>query len=217
MHHTLMTVVFDYYSASNSEKRRNKLIQKKNLSKADYQNTVRVGSLSRSELSGSQDMSYIEERKESVDSSFENSENIDIVINKDDSHSISSSSTGNNKQDIYNNAIINFINEKNITYQDDINENEIDHNSKIDDVYRLLFKEYCQNNNIKLTDKEATIDSFLVYEQLTQYYQKVYDTFINQNGISPLNISNTVIDEVKHTLQNNTYSHKIYKHVIFII
>ena len=212
-----MTVVFDYYSASNSEKRRNKLIQKKNLSKADYQNTVRVGSLSRSELSGSQDMSYIEERKESVDSSFENSENIDIVINKDDSHSISSSSTGNNKQDIYNNAIINFINEKNITYQDDINENEIDHNSKIDDVYRLLFKEYCQNNNIKLTDKEATIDSFLVYEQLTQYYQKVYDTFINQNGISPLNISNTVIDEVKHTLQNNTYSHKIYKHVIFII
>ncbi|OUM68330.1 hypothetical protein PIROE2DRAFT_3922 [Piromyces sp. E2] len=203
MHHTLMTVVFDFYSASNSEKKKNKLIQKKNNIKLDSQNSIKVNTITKND-SGD----YIVDQKTNNENN-DNNETIDIVINKDDNHSFM---MGNNK---YDNAVINFINEKNITFLDTINENEVDNkNNKIDNVYKDLFKEYCQDNNIKLTNKELSIDSFLVYDQLIKYYQKIYDTFIDQNGVSPLNISDNVIEDVKNTLKNNTYSHKVYKQVL---
>jgi len=208
--------VFDFYSASNSEKKRNKIIQKKNVVKDNYPNSFKVGSVSKGDsVVGSQISSVMDEHRlsiENIDSI--NSENIDIVINKDDTKSMA---TNTLKQDIYNNAVINFINENNITFFDENTENEADYNTKIEYVYKLLFKEYSQNANIKLTKKELTIDSFLIYDQLTKYFQKVYDTFIDPNGISPLNVSNTVIEEVRHSIQNNTYPHTVYKHVISLI
>jgi len=230
VHQMLMTIVFDNYSASKSEKRRNRIIQKKSsnvrLDLIPHHN--RHESISKTVISDSR-QTISNERKTSFDifsaSEHESLDTINIIVEKEknESDSISQNHLSSNtalsqfkgtKQDLYDMVVVNFINEKNITFNDDSQDSPVETHSKIDQLYNLIFKEYCKINNIKLTKKELLIDSFTVEDNIKKYFVKVYNIFINPDGISSLNISNTVLEDVKNNLKQGTFSHKIFKQVV---
>jgi len=209
MHRMLMTVVFTHYSASNSEKRKNRMIKKNATLKMNNSVT---------------DSCYLKVSTDNLNSV--DNEDIDIVVDKNDvcdSQSINKSNISLDTRDsnftsnIHNHdaGIINFVNEKNIVFYDDGSADLDSHTTpKSDAIYNILFKEYCASNNIRLTDKEYTIESFLIDDNLSKYYRKLYDIFIDPDGMSPLNIPNNVLEEIKHQLDQPTFSHKIFKPVV---
>ncbi|OUM68329.1 hypothetical protein PIROE2DRAFT_58102, partial [Piromyces sp. E2] len=170
MHKTLMMFVFNYYSASFSEKRRNKIIQKKNVAKDsyNYQNSMKFGSVPKGELIGSQRSNFLGSRRTSIvgyettikenkennenNENIENIENIDIVVEKIDYSKKHLSLT---KQDIYENAVINFVNENNITFSEDNDENDGDNNTKIEyalaEVIDMMYYNVYMNSIKKMT------------------------------------------------------------------
>lgn len=234
-----MTVVFDNFSASKLEKRRNKMTQKK----STYLKNDGLGRTNRL-MSASAIMNKFEGSTESTDdpiarrlshevslscNRMDNEEVNTINVVVDSMNSIKSNTPASpntvstllspikdGKQDIYEMAVINFVNEKNIVFYTEEQEMSPEANTKIENLYKLIFNEYCQTNNIKLTKKELMINYFVVDENLAQYFKKVYDIFLKPDGISTLNVSDSIVDEVQKELSQPNFSHKAYKQVIII-
>jgi len=203
----LMSVVFTHYSASNSERKKNRMIIKNATLKITNSVT---------------DSCYLKTSNDNINISVDN-EDVDIVIDKNDnsdSQSVSKSMMSLNSRDgnTYETGIINFINEKNIKFYED-GSGDLDSfiAPKGDAIYNMIFKEYCAANNIKLTDKEYSIESFVIDENLSKFYRKIYDIFLDPDGMSPLNIPNNIIEDIKHQLDQPTFSHKIFKPVSIYI
>ncbi|ORX64162.1 hypothetical protein BCR32DRAFT_287281 [Anaeromyces robustus] len=219
VHQMLMTIVFDNFVGNKNDIKRNKMIQKKasNLRGEYHSGRMISSSLPKNLLTSSKHM--LESEIYNVQE-IENIENINIVVdqqNKDDSESKSASSSNimkDSKQEMYDNAIINLVNEKDIVFFDSDDKEVNEQNRKIDELFTMIFKDYCQTNNIKLTKREQQINYFVVDESLTKYYHKVYDTFIDPNGASPLNISNSVFEDVRRTVKQCTFTHKAFKQVL---
>lgn len=219
----LMLFVLDNYSARRNEKRKNKMIQKKSIINKNEvlpQNSNKLLSevdkdgLENNETPGTL---YSESKHSTISIVIDHDKDLERDDNKLNITSPLSPSK-ELKQDKFDTCVINFINEENITFFE--NEDLVLNNesyTKIENSYfNLIFKEYCQVNKIKLTKKELLIDCFMIDNNLKEYFRKLYNIFIDPNGISPLNISNSVLEDVNKALKQDTFSHKIFKKVILL-
>jgi len=219
MHQMLMSLVLKKYLVNESEKKKNKVVNKKNTTKAEVgsyhfnKNITPINSYADNKLA----------LENSAEDDNGMGEHIDVIVERDEScymgnttsNTLGSDSTvlKDVKAEHSDDNIIHFVNDQNITFFGNESTTSLEISSKIDILYNSILKEYAQSNGIKLTKKEQMIDSFLIDGSLKKYFRKIYDIFIDPNGMSPLNISNAVLEEVKEAIGQDSYSHKIFKMV----